>query len=367
MSTRARRRPYLFPIALAALAAACDSTGPDVDAVLDTDAALADYDAVEAVLTSPDWQAFRALGGRTPFGGSAAGVEAVSGLHALGARDAGRAFARELARDLSAVAAASGAPAAAPIISDTHRGATFVYDPDADRYVVDPEREGAPETGVRFVLYEVDEAGVPIPEEEIGHADLVDEGDTSAEDVALHLTVTAHERSVLDYRATLEIGVLQAQITVAGFLRSEDGVQLDFDIAARGEQSIAGGALDITFALAVESRGFSVSGTVSGVENGGEGEGDVELTVTHRHHTLDVDVTGTDGQLDGAIHLDGELFATVSGDAKSPTIVSGDGDPLTLAESLVLHRILDGVEDVFDLLEDLVDPVDELVLVGIVL
>ena len=366
MPTRTKRRPYLLLIALAALSAACESTAPDVDAMLDTDAALADYDAVEALLASPDWEAFRALGGRTPFSGSAAGVGAVSALDALATSGGGRAFARELGHALSEVAPAA-APGAAPIISDTHRGATFVYDPEVDEYVVDPEREGAPATGVRFVLYEVDAAGVPVLDEEIGHADLVDEGDASAEDVALRLTVVAHERTVLEYRTTVDIGVLWAEITVAGFLRDEDGAQLDFDITAMGEQSTAGGSLAITFDLGVESRGFSISGSVSGIENGGEGEGDVELSVTHRHHTLDVDVTGAEGQIDGSIYLDGDLFATVSGDAENPTIVSGDGDPLTFEEALVLHRILDSIEDVFDLLEDLVDPVDELVLVGIIL
>ena len=366
MSTKTKRRPYLLLVALAGLSAACESTAPDVDTMLDTDAALADYDAVAAVLASPDWEAFRALGGRTPFSGSAA-VGTVSALDALGEAGGGRTFVRELTARLSRVATTSGSPAEAPIISDTHRGATFVYDPDADEYVVDPDREGAPASGVRFVLYEVDAAGTPILEEEIGHADLVDEGDESAEDVALRLTVVAHERTALDYRTTVDIGVPWAEITVAGFLQDEGGVQLDFGITARGEQSTAGGSLDITFDLGIAARGFSISGSVSGVENGGEGAGEVELVVTHRRHTLDVDVTGADGQLDGSIYLDGNLFATVSGDAGNPTLLSGDGDPLTFGETLVLQRILDALEDVFDLLEDLVDPVDELVLLGIVL
>ena len=38
-----------------------------------------------------------------------------------------------------------------------------------------------------------------------------------------------------------------------------------------------------------------------------------------------------------------------------------------MGEVLVLHRIVDTVEDVFDFLEDLIDPIDDLVILGIVL
>lgn len=365
MPTRPTYRPYALLCAALALAA-CDSTAPELDGLLDTDAALADYDAVDSILASPDWQAFQALGGRTPFSSGPAGVEAVASLDALGSAQGGRAFASRLAGQLAGVARA-GPPAAAPIISDTHRGATFVYDPDTDEYAVDPERDGAPATGVRFVLYEVDEAGTPILEEEIGHADLVDEGDASAEDVALRLLVVVGERTALDYRTTVDIGFVWAEVTVAGFLADEDGTRLDFDIEARGTQGVGGATLDITFDVGVESRGFSIVGSVSGVEDGEEGEGDVELTVTHRSHTLAVDMSGANGVLDGTIRVDGNLFATVAGPAANPTILSADGDPLTFGETLVLRRVIDVVEDVFDFLEDLVDPVDEIVLVGIIL
>ena len=333
MPTRPGLRAHMAACLLAALAVGCDTTGPPADAPLDTDAVLADYGAVEGLLATGAFEALRALGGRTPFSGAPAGA----------------------------------GPTAAPIISDTHRGVTFVYDPDADEYVVDPEREGAPPTGVRFVLYEVDVAGLPQVDEEIGYADLVDEGDGSAEDVVLHLTVFAHGRTALDYRTTLDIGLLWGEVGVLGFLEGEDGARLDFDIAARGEQSTAGGTLDVDFEMGVEGRGFSISGSVSGAEDGDEGEGDVQLTVVHRRHRLDVDMRGASGQLDGTIFLDGEPFALVSGDADAPTIVSGDGDPLTFEEVLVLRRVVDTVEDVFDFLEDLVDPVDDLVLAGIIL
>lgn len=364
-TSRPRGRWALF--AAAALLTACQpSTGPDLGPPLDIEAALADYAAVDGLLGSSDWEGFRALAGRTPYSGSPAGVEAVAALHTLGTSGS-RAFALELADRLASVTPRAGGPAAAPIISPTHRGATFVYDPELDQYAVDPDRSGAPATGVRFVLYEVDPEGRPIVAEEVGYADLIDEGDGSAEDVVLHLIVVVEDRTVLDYRTTVDVGLTWGEITVLGFLQSERGVRLDFDIEARGTRSLQGGTLDVSFEIGVQARRFSISGTVSGVQQQGAGSGDVALMVRHGAHTLEVSVSMSGGELDGAIHLNGELFATVTGDPENPTILSGRGDPLTPREQILLHRVLDTVEDVFDLIEDLVDPVDEIVLAGIIL
>jgi hypothetical protein len=355
-------------LALAALAAACEtSTAPDLDAPFDTEAALADYQAIEGLLASSDWAGFRALSGRTPFSGSPAGVEIVSALGVAGSSDDARSFAADLATRLATIAARSETPSRAPIISDTHRGATFVYDPDTDRYVVDPDRAGAPATGVRFVIYDLDGDGRPDVGQEIGYADLVDEGDGSAEDVVLHLTVVVGETTVLDYRTTVDVGLTWGAITVNGFLQGEGDVRLDFDIEAKGTRTLDGGTLDVTFEIGVASRDFYITGSVSGAEGSGQGSGSIELTVRHGSHEIRAELTGEAGQLDGSLFLNGELFATVTGAADNPTILSADGDPLTFGEQLVLHHVVDTVEDVFDFLEDLVDPVDELVLVGIIL
>jgi len=88
-----------------------------------------------------------------------------------------------------------------------------------------------------------------------------------------------------------------------------------------------------------------------------------ERTVLDYRTTLDVD----GGQLDGSVYRDGNLFATVTGDAGDPTILSASGEPLTLPDVLVLHHVVDTAEDAFDFLEDLVDPVDDLVVLGVVL
>ena len=353
---------------LGVLAAGCETgTAPDLGIEFDPDAALADYEAVDGILASSGWAGFQALGSRTPFGASPAPVGVISGLSHVSEADAGRAFALDLIRRLDAARGQRGGPALAPIISGAHRGMTFVYDPDIDDYTLDPDRGGAPDIGVRFIIYEVDDEGLPIVEEEIGYADLLDEGDGSAQDIVLHLIMVVNETTVLDYLTTLDHDQNRGTLTVHGFLQGDDGVRLDFDIEAVGTEHPDRKTLDVAFDLRVDSRDFSITGSVSGVEEGSEGEGHIEVTVRHRSNSIRVDVSGEAGKIDGSVFLNGDLFATISADEDEPTILSADGDPLTPGELLVLRQILDTVEDVFDFLEDLVDPVDELVVLGIIL
>jgi hypothetical protein len=364
MTTRILRLGTLASIA--SFAAACESTtAPDLG--LDFDGAAADYATLDTLFASSGWAGFQALEGRTPFGASAAGIDAVAGLGLAAQPRTGRAFALQLASRMREVVVRGGTPALAPIISGATRGKTFVYDTELDEYAIDPARAGAPATGVRFVLYEVELDGTPIVAEEIGYADLIDEGDASAEDVALRLVMVAHSVTVLDYATTLDLGLLQGTLAVEGFFRGDNGLQLDFDLEAVGMHFIGYSTLDVTFDLGVEARDFAITGAVSGVQEGVEGEGDVDLTVRHRSHSVRLDVRGAGGQMDGSVFVNGHLFATLAGPAQNPTILSADGDPLTTSEIIVLHHIVDVVEDVFDFLEDLVDPVDEIVVLGIIL
>ena len=348
------------------LGAACgETTAPEFAMEFDAEAALADYAAMDAVFASPGFAGFRALGNRTPFGSSPAAIDVVAGMSAPTRADAGRSFALDLVRRLDHAAVTEG-PAAAPIISGWTRGATFVYKPDTDDYGLAPGRTGAPETGVRFILYAVDETGTPIVEEETGYADLIDEGDGSVEDIVLHLIVVDHDVTALDYRTTLDASEGRGELTVAGFLQGDD-VRLDFDIGAVGTDSDGVKTLDVAFELSVHARDFSIVGSVRGVEEGVEGEGDIEVTVRHGAESMSLDMHGAEGTIDGSVFVNDHLFATVSGPAENPTFLGSSGDPLTWSEFLVLRQIVDSVEDIFDFLEDLLDPVDELVILGIIL
>ena len=89
--------------ALAVFAVGCENgTAPEVEQEFDTEAALADYEALDAALTSDDWAGIQALGGRTPFGASPAGVDVISAMAAAAADNGdSRSFVVDLARRLT--------------------------------------------------------------------------------------------------------------------------------------------------------------------------------------------------------------------------------------------------------------------------
>lgn len=354
-----KRLSRLALVAMVATAGACgESTAPNLNVDFDAEATLDSYDALDTMFTAPVWQSFQALSGRTPFG-AAAGVSAVVSLDEGSSRD----FVITL---LAGVSEATSGPATTPVISAGHLGKTFVYNETTDDYQVDEAREGAPANGVRFVIYEVNILGQPKPDQEVGYADLVDNGATSAEDISLSLTVVEDEETVLQYDVTLDDNGTEGALSLDGFLVAR-GDRLDFEISATTNEVGTDTFLDLDFELSVDALDFSIFGGFEGIEDDEDGDGEIAIAVQSGTDMLSLEAVGTDGQIDGTLLANGAVFATISGDADNPTILSGDGDALTLVETLVLLRILDSVEDVFDFLEDLLDPVGEIVFLAIIL
>jgi hypothetical protein len=347
------------------VAVACEpTTGPD-KVTLDPDAALADYKAMQEVFASDGWAGFRALGGRTPLSASVA----LTQLGALGdahSPHTARSFATNLFSSLAANSPA-GQTLRESVISSVHLGKTLAYNVAADRYVIDASRTGAPANGTRFILYEVGANGKPIVSQEIGYADLLDEGAEAGGAVVLRLVAVARGHTLLDYRLRAEPQGSGGRIDVNGFLAGENGARLDFTIGAVGTVANGQSTVDLTFELAMAQRHFDVSGSVNGVDGAANGEGVVELDVRHGDNTLRVEMTGEAGELDGAIHLNGQPFVTVTGSAMSPVLRNAAGLPLTGPELLLVLSIVDTADNVFDLVEDLLRPVDNLLLLGWIL
>jgi len=353
---------------VAAFAAACETgTEPKDKVTFDAEAALADYEALDLILQSDAMDGFRALGAGVSFQGIAPeaelavrmGGDLAKPLDTPGAKDfAGRIF--ETASLLD------GGPSNAPIISQFRRGKTFVYDPDVGHYVMDEELVGAPATGVRFILYRPGTDGMPDPANEVGHADLIDEGDESPEDIALRLVVLEGTDTILDYRTTLDLQQGGGEITVEGFFQGVND-RLAFDIGVAGAVGAQASTVDINFEMGIAERNFLIQGSVSGVNSESGDGGEVALFVEHGEGSFRVQATGTEDTISGTVHLNETLFANLSGDPDDPTITSASGEPLTWVEFLVLRQIIDSTEDVFDFWEDLLDPVDELVILAIIL
>jgi hypothetical protein len=360
---------------MAATLAACEqSTAPDNPATFDAEAVLGDYQALDSIFSSPAMLGFEAMASGITFQslGSEAELMRASAerLGTLGALQAevsdGGGTALRWAGGLGRFVQALGPEVArSPLISQLRRGKTFIYDPSLERYVIDPDREGAPDTGVRFILYAPSQ-GHPDVTREIGYADLVDEGDGSAEDVALRLLVVDGSQTVLDYRTTVDVMAHGGKVTVAGFLQGPYD-RLDFDLGVEGTDGSGGSDVNISFDMGLENRGFRAVGTVHGM-NGSTGEGgEIHLVASHGHDSFAVDLTGTDTTIDGSVKLNGSLFATISGDPDQPTVTSADGDPLNALEALALLHVAGVSGSVFVLFGHLMDPIDELVLLALIL
>jgi hypothetical protein len=119
--------------------------------------------------------------------------------------------------------------------------------------------------------------------------------------------------------------------------------------------------------MGIDTRDFLVQGEVHGEKRAGSESGDVDLRVRHGTRSFQLDVANTGAALSGNIDLDDNLFATVSGAPEQPVFKTPDGQPVTGVNALVLLRMFDITEDVFDLFEDLVEPVAELIVLAVIL
>jgi hypothetical protein len=242
----------------------------------------------------------------------------------------------------------------------------MVYDAARDEYVIAPNRTGAPSNGVRFITYEVGADKRPIPSRETGYADLIDEGVASDNVIVLRLLAVTRGTTTLDYRTRVNLGTAANRIDVTGFA-VERGERLEFTIGLADR--VAGGrtVADVTFDLELRPRGFRIAGSVRGIDAGAEGDGDVLLTVRHQDAVLGVEFKETGEQVTGKILLNGATFVTISGTQANPVLRGATGAPVTGAELQVVRHVIEMSDDVFDLVEDLVEPVEELILLGAVL
>lgn len=317
----------MLPIAIVAVTACQETTGPGAPTELNPAAVLADYEAMDDVRNSAGWRAFQMAAPQM-----SAKMGFVRGDVAL--------------RSI-------------PLISDSNLGKTFVYDGTRHEWVIDPARTGAPANGVRFITYEPNGAE-PDATKPIGHADLIDLGNATA-GIALRLIVVEGSLTIINYTTTLAGSEGSGHVTVDGFIQNTRD-KLDFDIDVTGQNSGGVERADINFELAIASRQFRVIGDVEAQKHNGIESGAVDLNVRHGAHSFTVDIANQAGTLGGEIDLNNSPFAIVSGPALQPVFKRPNGSDIGGAEALVLWRVFDVTEDVFDLFEDLIDPIDELVI-----
>ena len=305
-------RSAAAPVAAIALLAACggDTSGPSGGA-FDAVDLNPNLQRVERVFTAPEWARFRVIAERANVGPFANRVpRSGSGIYLI------------------------------PLISDSGRGTTFVFDTLAGGYVPRFSRPGAPDNGVRFILYAVDPlTGAPQVSSEIGHADLFDLGSAAGPDIGLQFIVVSEGDIFLDYSVTAVGSQTGGALEIEGFAGLSPD-RLSFEIDATSTSADASTARDVRFAIDIPERSFAVRADLASLDTE-EGEtGSVDLRVRHRGTTIRIQMEGGAGSAEASFLLNGELLATATGGPGGVAIRGADGLELNRDELQALHAIL---------------------------
>ncbi len=325
-------------IACALLTTACGDTGAPNGANPSFDAAAisGNLATVEQLLGNGVWQNLGASGG----------LAAATGLRSTDGVRVARAFLQ------------------APQIPPSIRGTTWVLDATTLQYVADTSRTGAPPNGVRFILYAEDSSThLPLPEQEIGYADLTDEGNPSSPGIALRLRAVIGGLTRLDYGVTLAAADSSATLQAAGF--TTDGTtRMEFRVGVLGLRAADTAAAQVQFAIGIPAGGFDATATLQHAVLAGDSAGAIAVTIRQGFDQVGMAAHVASGQLNAVFQVNGIPFATAQGDPANPVVQGMDGRPLTAGEIEALIGIHAMVGQVGEMFDRLMRPIGGMLSVG---
>lgn len=359
---------------IAATAASCskdNATAPPTAPTTNAAAALSPSTqsglaTMQTALESPAWQSLDALSltgtvgvgpaplaaGVRPMLKSAAASQSVTTSAATAATSS---LVLDVARSLRQRAAASPET---NVIPDSVRGTTYVFDPAKHCYVADPSRTGAPENGVRYILYAVNPLShEPVVSAEIGYADLTDEGDDTPNTAALRLVAVSDGVTFVDYRVSLAGTAGSGDIAVEGAF-FDLHKHLTFDITVHGENGAAGQALAVRFQLAVPEDNFTLTNEANAVAANGTTSINQAIVIADHHFVIAS--VHTSSTVDATVTVDDALFAKIHWDPGTFTVLGADDQPLPQDQRVALWQLLGLFDHVSRLLHCLLVPVNAL-------
>lgn len=327
-------------ISLVAVIAACgDSTGPeDYDPV--TIAAKA-QDVLSAFDDNAALSALAVLGPAMQLS-TAAPVFSVAPFDPTD----GTATAAVRMREIRNVLPSFGSNGSLALFPVDLLGTTYVYNTTTDQYEANPNATGAPDDGVRFILYAVDPilGQIVEPLNAIGYLDLIDVSTPSAD--ALRILAVVGSVTYIDYTASAAQATNSVTLSADGFL-SNGTDQVDFDLTLTATLSA------VTLDYQLSSGDGSVRLEASLNQND---ETQATLTLEGDGDTVILDITITPSTVEGEITYNGDVVVTVSGSPESPTFTKPDGTALTQDEIDALEAFGSIVADLFDAFDNLLWP-----------
>ena len=356
------------------LAAACsnDPTGP---ATLSNPAATSSaLSALDSAFAAPVISSFGALGALMSPTGALAGAATV--VDATRPRPLATGMSPEAAAAqhlgaLRGLTSATPANPQGPLVPDSLYGSIFTWDSASARYVRS-QTTGGPANGVRFILYAVNPltGAIVYPLIEVGKADVLDE--SAGATAKLHILVVdvAGTTTYLDYTATLAFGIGAVTAAVDGFVSNgaagAANKTLNFNVSATLTPSSA--SVNATFALNNPAITVVLIATASFA--GATETVTVDYTFTRPGETvrLQGSLTTTNSVVDtisAEIRVNGQVFATLEGNAQGVTFYDANGDVIEDAGAqhdvlVVLDHFREAVEDTLEFIEDLFDPIENI-------
>ena len=334
------------------------ATGDGFDAV----GVGGNIETVRQVLDDGAWQSLRTLGPRFGAAGSAAALtgQLSAGLAGPGGSDPAGAG----VRIAQAILSGGQSRIVAPQIPLAVRGTTFVLDSVTLQYVPDSTLSGAPANGVRFILYAADSTThQPLPGQEIGYADLTDEGNPTTPAIALRLQAVIAGATRLDYRVVVVGADSAATLQAAGF--TDDGAtRVEFHVGVKGVRAADTSAVEVAFAIGIPAHEFLATATLQHVTLTGDSAGAIAMTVRQGFNQVGMVVHATPIEVMAVFQVNGIPFATVQGDPDHPTVRGVDGRELTVAEVEALIGIQRLGGSVLEMFDCLMQPVGGILGVG---
>ncbi len=356
MLTSSSRRGAVLASAALLLAACQDATSP-AKGTFNATRVVAGVTAVEKVAGSSAISALTQLaryGGGSAVGASIATARVASGDVAPWSAGLAEAVSQLSARTLDA------GIALIPVMRANALGKVYVYDAALKRYIAS-SRSGAPANGARFILYAESSSGEPIPGQETGYADLTDEKSATAGVAGVKLVVVMGGVTRLSYAFILAVAGGTPNFSLQGYM-VDGGDRLDFTVDATSAL-LGNGTATVKTKLVAAQQGFTVNATLKGRPDSRDGE--IDLSIASDTDEIVVDAATVNGILDATFTVNGTLLASAKGNPESPEITGANGRALTPDELRALQKIVDMAGEVFDFVQQLVEPAGTILLVAL--
>jgi hypothetical protein len=234
------------------------------------------------------------------------------------------------------------------VIPTDVRGTTYVYNTSSGDYE-ESSQSGAPSNGVRFILYEVNDAGTApvMPLNDVGHLDLLDESSGSTN--ALGIVGVIDGETLLDYTASASATQSSFGFGAEGYI-TDGTTRLDFVL----ENEFSESELHILYQMDVagEDTGFRFEITADAT-----GGAEIEIEVSAGGDTL---LFHAEGELEGdenfvvsgTVSFNGDVVAEFTTDGDDVEFTDADGNPLSQEDLAALEELFEfgALFEVFDAL-----------------